>query len=81
MEGRDCMKRWLMSTNYKRRLVDNEFTRPAFILNAQAVQSLPPTLFLRHLLGIWEFAGIDMKTVTPYKRSIGIIPHINTQPH
>jgi len=61
MERRDCMKHWLISTNYKRRLVDNEFTRPAFILNAQAVQSFPPTLFLRHLLGIWEFAGLDMK--------------------
>lgn len=61
MERRDCMKHWLISTNYKRRLVDNEFTRPAFILNAQAVQSFPPTLFLRHLLGIWEFAGFDMK--------------------
>ena len=61
MERRDCMKRWLISTNYKRRLVDNEFTRPAFILNAQAVQSFPPTLFLRQLLGIWEFAGFDMK--------------------
>lgn len=61
MERRDCMKHWLISTNYKRRLVDNEFTRPAFILNAQAVLSFPPTLFLRHLLGIQEFAGIDMK--------------------
>ena len=65
MERRDCMKHWLISTNYKRRLVDNEFTRPAFILNAQACQSFPPTLFLRHLFGIWEsiweFAGFDMK--------------------
>ena len=61
MERRDCMKRWLISTNYKRRLVDNEFGRPAFILNAQAFQRFPPTLFLRHLLGIWEFAGFDMK--------------------
>lgn len=61
MERRDCMKHWLISTNYKRRLVDNEFGRPAFILNAQAFQRFPPTLFLRHLLGIWEFAGFDMK--------------------
>ena len=61
MERRDCMKHWLISTNYKRRLVDNEFTPPTFILNAQAVQSFPPTMFLRYLLGIWEFAGFDMK--------------------
>ena len=41
---------------------------------------VPPTLFLRHLLGIWEFAELDTRNY-PFERSICIIPHINTQPY
>lgn len=80
MERRDCMKRWLISTNYKRRLVDNEFTRPAFILNAQAVQSFPPTLACSWG-NCWAFGSSQglIWRITPFKRSIGIIPHFNTQ--
>lgn len=81
MERRDGMKHWLISTNYKRRLVDNEFTRPArFHSYCSGSSKLSPTLFLRHLLGIWEFAGFDMKNYAFQKIDVNNSSHQYSAP-